>query len=438
MFKIDKELKALIPQLSKEEFEQLEKNILAEGQRDPIIVWPVDDDYIIVDGHNRFQIGLKHNPQTPCNYIEKHFNSKSEVIEWMIHNQLGRRNLSAYDRSILALRLKPMFEEKAKENILATQNNKMASAFQKSGKQVHTSKELAKVAGVSHDTIAKVQKIQEKAPEGVKEKIKSGEVSINQAYKDITQKEKQEKRQKEFKEKETETNNTWKDDNIIIKHGDAFELIKDITDGSVDLVLTDLPYNCSRENNFKTIGRQGIDFGEWDKIDNYDKFLQNTVTEISRTLRNGGSFYIFANIINVSDLWRHLESNGLTPKRVMVWEKTNPIPTNQDRLYLAASEMFIWGTKGDKWTFNSKYESNVMRFATITDSDKRFHPTQKPDELFEKLINISSNPGDLVLDPFSGSGTTAFNCKKLKRRFVGFELDEIFYKKTLTRLAGVK
>jgi len=215
MFKIDKELKALIPQLSKEEFEQLEKNILAEGQRDPIVVWPVDDDYIIVDGHNRFEIGLKHNPQTPCNYIEKHFNSRDEVIKWMILNQFGRRNLSAYDRSILALKLKPMFEEKAKEN-QGIRND----ICQISDKSIDTKKELAKVAGVSHDTIAKVQKIQEKAPEVVKEKIKSGEVSINQAYQQVRRLEKIEKIEeklisKQEPSKSIDIYNTEKKYNII-------------------------------------------------------------------------------------------------------------------------------------------------------------------------------------------------------------------------------
>jgi site-specific DNA-methyltransferase (adenine-specific) len=233
----------------------------------------------------------------------------------------------------------------------------------------------------------------------------------------------------------TNLNKAWIDkNNIRILHGDAFELVNTVQDSSIDLVLTDLPYNCSKENNFDSMGRQGIDFGEWDKIEDYDKFLKNTVSEISRTLKNGGSFYMFANIINVSDLWRILEGNGLTPKRVMVWEKSNPIPTNQDRLFLASSEMFIWGTKGDDWIFNSSHESNVIKCATETAN--RIHTTQKPIELFEKLINISSNPGSLVMDMFSGSGTTAICCKKLKRRFIGFEADEVYYKKSLARLAG--
>lgn len=219
MLKVDAEFKALIPALTTEEFEQLEKNILAEGIREPIIVWRIEnvccnntifnniDDRvcincgtkydvaeIIVDGHNRHEIANKHGLKFKKEY--KCFDNRDKVIEWMILNQFGRRNLSAYQRSLLALKLKPVFEEKAKENILASQNNNNASAFQKSDKQIHTSKELAKVAGVSHDTIAKVQKIEEKAPEPIKEKLQKGEISINKAYNDIKREEKKEELQK--------------------------------------------------------------------------------------------------------------------------------------------------------------------------------------------------------------------------------------------------
>lgn len=193
MVRIDEELKALIPPLSQEEFEQLEKNILAEGIREPIIVW----NSTIIDGHNRHAIATKNN--IPYKVYEKEFESREQVVEWMILNQFGRRNLSAYQRSLLALRLKPVFEEKAKEN-QGTRND----ICQISDKCIDTKKELAKVAGVSHDTIAKVQKIEQKAPEQVKEKLKTGEISINQAYKTIIQDIKREEIKKAIEEQPKE------------------------------------------------------------------------------------------------------------------------------------------------------------------------------------------------------------------------------------------
>lgn len=172
---IDREFKALIPPLSKEEFEQLEANCLRDGIRDNLIVWDNNGDFVLIDGHNRYEIAQKHN--LPYNHKRMEFPNREAVIEWIILNQFGRRNLSAYDRSLLALKLKPVIAEKAKEN-----QGARTDICQKSDKSIDTKKELAKVAGVSHDTIHKVEVIQQKAPEEIREKVKSGELSINQGY----------------------------------------------------------------------------------------------------------------------------------------------------------------------------------------------------------------------------------------------------------------
>ena len=172
---IDQEFKALIPPLSQEEFEQLEANCLRDGIRDNLIVWDNNGDFVLIDGHNRYEIAQKHN--LPYNHKRMEFPNREAVIEWIILNQFGRRNLSAYDRSILALKLKPVIAEKAEKNLHQGQE-----PLQKSVNPVNTQKELAKVAGVSHDTIHKVEVIQQKAPEEIREKVKSGELSINQGY----------------------------------------------------------------------------------------------------------------------------------------------------------------------------------------------------------------------------------------------------------------
>lgn len=192
LLKINNEFKQLIPPLTQEEFLQLEKNILSEGIREPIILW----NDTIIDGHNRYEIACNHSLKYET--INKEFENENQVIEWMILNQFGRRNLSAYQRSLLALKLKPVFEEKAKENVskVVAQNNteREKPDFQKSEKveykTINTTKELSKIANVSHDTIAKVQKIEEKATPEVKEQLSKGEVSINQAYKEIKAQEK--------------------------------------------------------------------------------------------------------------------------------------------------------------------------------------------------------------------------------------------------------
>jgi hypothetical protein len=137
----------------------------------------------LVDGHNRYEICTKHD--LPFSILEKDFADENHAKEWMILNQFGRRNLINYQRSVLALELEGVFSDRAKENqAIQFKGN---SLIQKSEqvKPIVAIKEVAKVANVSHDTIAKVKKIQSIATQEVKDKLKSGEVSINQAYKDI-------------------------------------------------------------------------------------------------------------------------------------------------------------------------------------------------------------------------------------------------------------
>lgn len=191
---IDNEFKSLIPPLTPEEYKQLEENILEDGIRDSLIVWHYKGDWILIDGHNRYEIAKKHN--LPYNQMRMEFPDREAVKEWIIRNQFGRRNLSAYDRSLLALKLKPMIAEKAKEK-----QGERTDICQKSDRSsIDTKKELAKVAGVSHDTIHKVEVIQEKASPEAKEALKRGDLSINSVYSGIVAMEKETKKQKERRE----------------------------------------------------------------------------------------------------------------------------------------------------------------------------------------------------------------------------------------------
>lgn len=151
--KIDEEFRSLIPPLTAEEFQQLEANIIKDGCRDALVIW----NDTIIDGHNRYRICTENGIEFKT--VDKLFADKQEAIEWIILNQFGRRNLQNFVRATLALRLKPIIQAKAKENMLATQNNNSSSAKQKSAEQINTRTELAKLAGVSHDTIDKTEKI---------------------------------------------------------------------------------------------------------------------------------------------------------------------------------------------------------------------------------------------------------------------------------------
>lgn len=172
---IDEEFQKLIPPLTDDEYRQLEENCIKEGIREAILVWDRGDDLVIVDGHNRYKIAREHNLK--WNHKVMNFESREAVKEWIIKNQFGRRNLTPYDRSLLALKLKPLITEKAKER-QGTRTDR-GNIVQKSAR---SRDELAKVAGVSHDTIHKVEKIEAEATPQVKEAVRQGKLSINQAY----------------------------------------------------------------------------------------------------------------------------------------------------------------------------------------------------------------------------------------------------------------
>ena len=180
MITIDSEFKALIPPLTAEERAELERSLLADGCRDALVLWGDT----LIDGHNRYEICTRHS--IPFEVVRKEFDSRQSAIEWMILNQFGRRNLPAHERARLALRLKPVIAEKAKEKQAEYHGNQYESGLsQKSAevqKPIETREELAKVAGVSHDTIAKVEVIENKAPEPVVQASRKGEISVNSAY----------------------------------------------------------------------------------------------------------------------------------------------------------------------------------------------------------------------------------------------------------------
>ena len=155
-------------------------------------------------------------------------------------------------------------------------------------------------------------------------------------------------------------------------------------------------------------------------------------------LKNGGSLVVFNDFKKASYIIDYAIKLGFEYKDTIVWKKTNPMPRNRDRRYVPSLEMMIWFVKPGKWTFNrlkETYESGVFEFPSESGGGyKRIHPTQKPIKLIERLIEIHSNEGDLVLDPFMGSGTTAIAAKSINRNYVGFELNKEYYEKSISRI----
>ena len=217
---------------------------------------------------------------------------------------------------------------------------------------------------------------------------------------------------------------------------DSLQLMKEIPANSVDAIITDPPYNISRDNNFTTMGRAGIDFGEWDK----DFDLTSWIKVAEPLLKKGGNIVIFNSWKNMTNITKSLEENGFEVKDLIRWKKTNAMPRNRDRRFITDYEVAVWAVKkGGKWTFNrlsDTYEIPEIVGGLTPKSEKieSGHPTQKPIYVMEWLIERLTNEGDVVLDPFMGSGTTGVACKNLNRKFIGVELDENYYNIAYNRI----
>lgn len=192
----------------------------------------------------------------------------------------------------------------------------------------------------------------------------------------------------------------------------------------VNLALTDPPYNISKSNSFCSMGRRGIDFGNWDK--GFDLF--SYIDRVYELLDKDGSFIVFNDWKNLGDISRYAEKVGFVTKDIIRFEKSNPMPRNMNRRYITDTEYAIWLTMPKaKWTFN-RITDGYQRPKFVYAIEKGLHPTQKPVGLMEDLIMIHSNVGDTVLDPFMGSGTTGVACQWLNRNFIGMEMDKDYFK----------
>lgn len=209
----------------------------------------------------------------------------------------------------------------------------------------------------------------------------------------------------------------------------------------VDLIVADPSYVISKKSQFHTMKdrknpRKGTDFGKWDEEFNNKPWLKKSFD----LLKKGGSLLVFNDFKKATEIIDYAQKLGFVYKDTLIWKKTNPMPRNRDRRYVPDVEMIIWFVKPGKWTYNrqnSKYESSVIAIPSESGGGyKRLHPTQKPQKLIEYLIKIHSNKGDLVLDPFMESGTTAICSLKNNRNFIGFELEEEYFNSSIKRING--
>jgi N6-adenosine-specific RNA methylase IME4 len=345
------ELQSLIPPLNSDEFTQLEKNCNKHGITDPIIiaVWPDDNGEertAISDGHNRYEIAKKNG--LTFNTVNRYFNSFEDVKLWMISNQFGRRNLSTYDRSKLALQAEHIISQRAKKN--KSEGGKISQqGCQISDNPVDTKKEVAKIAGVSHDTIHKVKNIEAKADEETKQKLSEGEISINAAYNDLKKKEKKEKRKQELAQQK-----------LQIENNDL-----PIIDAKFDLLVLDPPWNYGREYD-----------PESSRVANpYPEMTTEEIKAIELPNKDDSIIWLWTTQQFIQDAFSVLNHWGYSYKGILTWNKKK---MGMGHWFRMQCEFCLLGIKG-----NPLWDVKDMR--DIIEEPRREH-SRKPD-LFYKMID---------------------------------------------------
>ncbi|MDD3171788.1 MAG: DNA (cytosine-5-)-methyltransferase [Bacilli bacterium] len=220
---------------------------------------------------------------------------------------------------------------------------------------------------------------------------------------------------------------------------DAFTFVKELQKQNikVDHIITDPPYNISKQNNFHTMDnpRIGVDFGSWDKTFDLFGWIKDYVT----LLNPNGSVIIFCSYLYISFIINELIRCDIDVKDVLIWKKTNPMPRNINRRYVQDMEFAVWGVKkGSKWIFNKPsdvpYLRSVFETSLVSGDEKTIHTTQKSLKLMESIIQIHTNPGQVIIDPFMGSGTTGVAALNNKRHFIGIEKEKSYFAISVDRI----
>lgn len=243
--------------------------------------------------------------------------------------------------------------------------------------------------------------------------------------------------------------------------GDCIEIMGKVPREKIQLVLADPPYNSSEGGinlpNNKTGGAYFKVNEQWDKFGNYKNYLEFTRTwtkEADKLLSPNGSILVCGSLHSIGEVIISLKELGYKFLNLITWKKTNPMPNISKRTLTHSTEFIAWFTKAKGWTFNyykmKKYNQgkqlrDVWEFPIVQGKERikgknnrALHPTQKPLELFTRLVEMASNEGDVVLDPFIGSGTSAIACLKTKRKFIGIDNNVEYVKIANKRLQEYK
>jgi site-specific DNA-methyltransferase (adenine-specific) len=252
-----------------------------------------------------------------------------------------------------------------------------------------------------------------------------------------------------------------------IHHGDSIDLLGNLEPRSIDMIFADPPYNISGK---PLVLKGNLTGGDWAKVnekwdiyssDDYQVFTNDWVARGLNSLKENGAIYVCCSQHNIEAVMHALRINSCKVNNIIVWEKSNPMPNTTKRLLTHSVEFVVWAVKGKGWIFNSsdlrdlnpdrqkdgspRMMRDVWVFPVVQGSERlrigngrALHPTQKPLELVRRTIIASTKKGEVVLDPFMGSGTTAVAAKIEGRKWIGIEREKRYIRAAETRIKETK
>jgi modification methylase len=247
-------------------------------------------------------------------------------------------------------------------------------------------------------------------------------------------------------------------DQVVV--GDCVDLLAGLPAGAVDLVFADPPYNLQLRADLRRPNHtlvDGVD-DDWDKVGgfaDYDRFTRDWLTACRRVLKDDGTIWVICTYHNIFRTGALLQDLGFWILNDVIWRKTNPMPNFRGRRFTNAHETLIWAAK----SADARHQFNYAAMKSLNDelqmrsdwlfplctgperlkrAGRKLHPTQKPEALLHRILVAASKPGQIVLDPFFGTGTTGAVAKRLRRHFIGIERDPDYAAAAGERIAVVE
>jgi len=348
---INPDLKSLIPPLTPDEFSQLEANVLADGIRDPIIVWSGT----IVDGHNRYELAQRHGLKFET--LEMHFSSINYCKLWIAENQLGRRNLTDFVKAevmnIITACLKEIAELKKIEDGKKARDKQLGVLSIIDKTPTHdTRKIVADKLGWSTGKVAQFDVVNKKAPEEVKEKLRSGEVSINQAYQEIKKEEKKEERKLKLQEQRD-----------LIASGSL-----ELPSGVFEVIVIDPPWNYGRDYD-----------PDSSRVANpYPEMSQSELLSINLPSADDSVLFLWTTHAFLWDAKQLLDGWGFTYKATLVWDKQQ---MGMGAWLRMQCEFCLVGIKGKPVWSNTRWRDII--------SEQRREHSRKPESFYNLVEEVT-------------------------------------------------